>query len=166
MGLDITAFSNVHPVTDHAPLKEGAWCEESDHHMAYLPHDSLARSFRGLTERQCYDTSQSQGTGFRAGSYGGYNSWRNDLAQFALQVDAGVVWQDPLGYQDKPFFELINFSDCEGTIGPEAAADLLKDFYDHRERYAANHDEYDVAKYNHWLEACEYAAAGGLIVFH
>ena len=30
-----------------------------------------------------------------------------------------------------PFVELINFSDCEGVIGPEVAAKLAKDFADY-----------------------------------
>jgi hypothetical protein len=72
---------------------------------------------------------------------------------------------------DKPFYELIWFADNEGTIGPEAAADLLVDFREHAEAYAdANRDvaksQFFREKYAEWTRACELAANGGLIVFH
>lgn len=165
MGLDICAYSNAPKVTDHPPIPPGEWCEIEHHVQAYLPDAAFHRSFRGLTAGACYDISKSDGTGFRAGSYSGYNAWREDLCRFALKAPPHDVWSAPIGYQDAPFFELIDFSDCEGTIGPDAAVDLLKDFYDHRDAYLSSHESYDVERYLHWLEACELAAAGGLIVF-
>jgi hypothetical protein len=169
MGLDISAYSNARLITDHEPL-EDEWCEDENHVNAYITDGAFHRSFRGLLNGHCYDVSESEGHGFRAGSYGGYNYWREDLARFALGVDPGEVWTAPLGYQDAPFFELINFSDCEGAIGPEAAVDLLKDFYDHRDKYRASHSvldrTYDLERYDDWTKACELAAAGGLIIFH
>lgn len=164
MGLDISAYSNAKQVSNHPPF--AGWCEIEHHAQAYTPSGAFHRSFRGLVDGACYDISESDGTAFRAGSYGGYNEWRDDLSRSVLGVRASVVWETPMGYQGLPFYELINFSDCEGTIGPEAAVDLLKDFYDHRDAYLSSHEGYDVERYLHWLEACELAAAGGLIIFH
>jgi hypothetical protein len=74
------------------------------------------------------------GDHFRAGSYTGYGRWREALAQFAYGVDPETVWGNPDDFADKPFFEIIHFSDCEGTIGPEVAAKLARDFEEYRQQ--------------------------------
>lgn len=169
MGLDITAYSHLKSIGKHAED-----CEEYDHIRAYT-YDSFPRSFRGIPvldtttitgwggtttflEGGCYlRTEQTEEFHFRAGSYGGYGQWRDDLR---LQFNPN---QDP----DQPFYELIWFADNEGSIGPEAAADLLADFREHADKYAAG--EFDGAwwaKYRDWTRACELAAANGLIHFH
>lgn len=68
-------------------------------------------------------------------SYGGYNDFRNELAGLAgypqamhsskrqFRHDAGA-WLQSSG----PFWELINFADNEGCIGPRVCAKLAKDF--------------------------------------
>lgn len=74
---------------------------------------------------------------FRAGSYGGYNRWREELAKLVgypltereshgqiMKEHAAGAWQADSG----PFWELINFSDCEGIIGSATSAKLAKDF--------------------------------------
>ncbi len=49
-------------------------------------------------------------------SYGGYNRWRSELAELIGTTDE-VVFKS----SDKtiPFYELINFADNEGFIGPK-----------------------------------------------
>ena len=91
----------------------------------------------------------------RAGSYSGYSAWRDDLRrQF-----------NPDTEPDKPFYELIWFADNEGTIGPEAAADLLADFLAHADAYTPAM-EYFRENYRDWTRAFELAADGGLVDFH
>lgn len=140
---------------------------------------------------------------FEAGSYGGYGMWREQLARLAgypvvndddaLNVGAGLVsrvaatiggrampqsaarwaWENPSLAADKPFFELINFADNEGTIGPVASQALLLDFsawYDDARRYApttggARDAEWFYAKYVDWHRAFLYAADGGAVKF-
>lgn len=68
-------------------------------------------------------------------SYGWYGLWRKSLSKACLGVKAKKVWADPTKYEDEPFFELINFADNEGTIGPTACSDLLIDFEEHRQQY-------------------------------
>ncbi len=98
---------------------------------------------------------------FRAGSYVGYNTWRDDLAKFAGFDSAKLVWDtSPSG----PFVELINFSDCEGFIGPVVAAKLAKDFMDHAAR-AADQGWFSEC-YANWRKAFEMAADGGCVDFH
>ena len=77
---------------------------------------------------------------FSAGPYSTYNHWREKLAE--------IVGYKPVMYDDSrskrsrcdagawactsgPFWELINFSDCEGVLGPEVCRKLAKDFADY-----------------------------------
>lgn len=101
---------------------------------------------------------------FRAGSYSGFNSWRDNLARFMDHASARALWENP---QPGPFVELINFSDCEGLIGPKVAAKLMVDFLYHRERAQTwATDSYWLTKYDEWLAACLVAARAGCIEFH
>lgn len=169
MGLDITAYSNLKPVGKHVET----WCEDEDH-VEVFSYADFPQSFRGIpvlaTELNgdstsflvggCFAiTDETETHGFRAGSYTGYGHWRSALAeQFNPELD-------PNG----PFYELIWFADNEGSIGPEAAADLLADFREHADRYAPmdlDWAEYSVKRYQDWSRACELAANSGLIRFH
>jgi hypothetical protein len=107
---------------------------------------------------------------FRAGSYSGYNKWREALALRALGLPAFTVWNDPSRFVELPFFELINFSDGQGTIGPDAASDLATDFSAQRARIAAQpladpeEEAWFMHVYDQFQEAFELAASGGGLV--
>lgn len=99
---------------------------------------------------------------FRAGSYGGYNEWRDQLARMAGYLSARDVWEKDT---DGPFTELINFSDCEGVIGPKTSYKLYLDF----SRFQSAADEiggYFLEKYNDWRRAFEMASDNGAVEFH
>jgi hypothetical protein len=186
MGLDITAYSHLKHVGEYRT--HGDECEEEFDHTVAFAYDGFQRSVRGLVgmEKQgivgtnfvggdCYEpTTQTESAGFRAGSYSGYGAWRDDLARIAGFSDAGDYWGDGPAGEDAPFYELINFADNEGTIGPEAAKDLLEDFRAFRDKAVAywsdgrpeSHTQWDIERYDEWTEACELAAADGLICFH
>lgn len=169
MGLDITAYSRLKHIGKHADH----WCDNEDHVEAYA-YDSFPQSFRGIPVVDtriasggtrfffggCYETtSETEEFGFRAGSYSGYGMWRADLQrQF-----------NPSRNPNAPFYELIWFADNEGSIGPDAARDLLEDFRQHADAYTRvvglQGDRWG-AKYEDWTRACELAADGGLIYFH
>jgi len=61
---------------------------------------------------------------FRAGSYSGYGEWRNSLATVAGFRSARHAWENA---HSGPFFELLNFADNDGVIGPEVSAKLARD---------------------------------------
>ncbi len=172
MGLSVTAYSKLKHVGKHAKdpeLNEGEpggvddWCYYDDHVQAFA-YDSFPQSFRGtpiIDQREgfifggCYATTSETKTHGFDHSYGGYNRWRENLQrQF-----------NPDREPEAPFYELIWFADNEGTIGPEAAKDLLADFKAHAEQYEAE-DGYAAQRYQDWTRACELAADGGLISFH
>jgi hypothetical protein len=120
--------------------------------------------------------------GFRAGSYSGYNAWRRHLCRMALDEEPEDVWADPEFYSNQPFYELINFSDCEGSIGPKTSGKLARDFAafaDRAEQYvranshgdkSGKNDEDDVGEwflesFREWQEAFELAADDGFVRF-
>lgn len=190
MGLDITAYSRLRRVGHHVYEPSDPWCGNEDHVRAYA-YDTFPRSFAGIPMLDamhgsdgteflyggCYAiTPETETHEFRAGSYGGYGNWRRDLArQFN---PSGTEDGGPFGGRiplepdpEKPFYELIWFADNEGTIGPEAAANLLADFRAHASDYQPDGPRsmdfnYMVSKYNDWTRACELATVGGLISFH
>ncbi len=113
--------------------------------------------------------------GFRAGSYSGYNWWREQLSKLALRVAPSSVWKTPKKFAAKPFFELINFSDAEGVIGSTTSAKLARDFADHEVKLAkladtkikdADERGYFLESYGDWRRAFELAARGGFVIFH
>lgn len=176
MGLDITAYSKLELVGKHTE----DWCDLYETHVQAFAYDSFPRSFRGIEvvgnrdsfiEGGCYAfTDGTETHAFRAGSYSGYGRWRNDLAaQFnpapVTFGDRGPCMAEP--DPNLPFYELIWFADNEGTIGPEAAADLLADFRAHATAYEPGASaDYFRDKYTDWTRACELAANSGLISFH
>lgn len=177
MGLDIMVLQHIELTEPHEHADD-CWGE---HHTAYACV-GMERSFRGLegVDREfgagffggrCYTGEQAMD--FRAGSYSGYNQWRATLAKFQGLTDK-QIWQDPLGHLDTPFYELINFADNEGTIGPEAAADLYEDFVTHRvayQNYLAREMDGGVLgayleRYEEWTEAMRIASQEhGMVVF-
>ncbi len=74
MGLDITAYKNLEKVRDFTDPDEDYYSEGLTH--LYANPDFTAH-FEGLDEKALYKAEETHG--FRAGSYGGYNEWRNGL---------------------------------------------------------------------------------------
>jgi hypothetical protein len=180
MGLDIRAFERLIPVADHLmACRNGLpeeWCENEDHLVAYA-YPEFPLSFGSVLETgRCY-TAEGGTMGFHAGSYGGYNRWRDGLARFALGVPAVAVFGHPERYAEAPFVLLINFADNEGMIGPDASKLLAADFAEHRDRYAEHvtsqcppsegqdQREHSLQRYADWEQAFELASHGGAVVF-
>lgn len=165
VGLDITAYEHAEIAPEHEWADS---CYDDPRHVRAFVYKGFERSLRGLVADRCYVVN-GFGMDFRAGSYSGYNRWREQLCRAALGVSPEDIWHDIGSFQDKPFFELIHFADNEGTIGPEAAADLAEDFRSMASRVRPlleGPDGYGAAKYDDWQAAFELAAKGGLVDFH
>ena len=178
MGLDITAYKDVTKL-DGVKYIDGevydatlsAVDDDKFDFVVYVADDFPGRQ-GSLEDYGVYKSGDS--FGFRAGSYSGYNSWRNKLAELAgyelgsyeqygreWPSHAATAWKATSG----PFWELINFSDCEGTIGPEASAKLLKDFQEFEaEAEKIGGDFFE--KYQDLKQAFEMAAQNGAVKFH
>lgn len=171
MGLDITAVSKATLIKPDATADEyeGMWCATDCPPIEWIS---------GRTDFPEHMTDVKHGIyridgehhGFGAGSYPGYNAWRRWLAMNARGRTPETFWGEH-GDDSGPFGKLINFSDCEGVIGPSLSAELLKDFQSHdptnwhKEVYGW-HQQDLVDVYEHFRRAFELAADSGFVIFH
>lgn len=178
MGLDIVAYSKLKKVEveldeDGHPVDEDAW---DSYNRVYATggrnqHDDLV-------DRGFYDC-EGEEYSFRAGGYGGYNAWRDTLAKLAgypltpyetrysgsEASHAAACWD---GETQGPFAEMIDFSDCEGCIGPKTSAKLFKDFVEFEDRaktFVTDDEGWFFKKYLEWKRAYEVASDGGMVRF-
>lgn len=156
MGLDITAYSNLkkeklRKVIDDDEAYDLDWIR------FYTHNDKDCYQHIDIDDSYFYSYDDTEH--MRAGSYGGYNSWRNTLRQLAstLPIDSD-------GYY--PFYELINYSDCEGVIGTMCSTKLAKDFNDYEEQACLHFDQYSLTKYYEWKKMFELASNNGAVQFH
>ena len=170
-GLDITAYSGLQIVSNPKVDAEGDPIDTQN--QVRLAPVEFPERFVGLRANAIYRfTGQYE---FRAGSYSGYNWWRNELARLAgypasVESRPGKVEKrfDVSAWKSKggPFWELINFSDAEGVIGPVACAKLYRDFVAFKDK-AMKHSNADFREsYLEWEKAFALAAKRGAVVFH
>lgn len=176
MGLDIRAASwakFVEFADEYDEDKEGRYT-----HFSYINHH-FPHAVLPVAHGHTYVVwSESEGTEtfrFRAGSYSGYGVFRSTLAEFVGIGDLygnGELWETVDDHSDKPFYELINFSDCEGTFFGPVCEKLYEDFLANRTNYAAwlansnlEWESYYLNRYDDWLKAFEIAKDSGLVEF-
>lgn len=171
MGLDIRVFKNAKFVSDNDGDRED---------LAYVytleGHEARIRDMK----RGYYEAEEVMS--FRAGSYSGYNHWRNLLALAIHDMPAEEIWEQASGLEKvaaegmgmPPFFELINFADNEGCIGPSVSKKLYKDFCEHEAKFTAyiknkvepDIVDWDLGKYQEWKEAFRLASENGFVSFN
>ena len=154
MGLDISAYKNL---TVKGKVSE---LDEDEDGIFFYENDGFHGRSEGVDSSLAYNCEKSMR--FRAGSYSGYNAWRDQLARLAGYGSAEKAWKKDSG----PFWELINFSDCEGTIGSVVSAKLAKDFAEFQEKANSSNDDYFKSLYNSWRKAFEMAQDNGAVKFH
>ena len=153
MGLDVTAYSKL------KAERTGVDRDDDYDGVMFYANPDFAERCSGIDEKTVYSYADSES--FRAGSYIGYNAWRNQLAKLAGFKDANDAWSQTSG----PFWELINFSDCEGTIAGDVTRKLLADFVSHQEKADAI-GGYFAETYADFRRAFALAADGGAVDFH
>lgn len=168
MGLDISAWRRLEPCAEPSI---------DDDSFETVVSVFASKNFPGRTEGLAdgyYTGERCEALGpfggFKAGSYSGYGAWREwlaKLAEYPLGPDdahphAGGAWEQSGG----PFWELINFYDNEGSIGPVVSAKLAADFaaWDERAK-AASPDGWEHDRYKLWRLAFEWASDGGCVEF-
>lgn len=175
MGVDITAFKQlkkldcvfdadgypIDPVTKE--LLEGDW------QQFYLNPYFPGRADE-IENKAVYAYTDAEHVFGRA--YSAYNRLRDDLAKLAgyplgQYEDHGnkrdsycvACWHGEQG----PFAEIINFSDCEGTIGTAISAKLAKDFADFQDKADAHEEEQFRKFYAAMRTAFEMASDDGAV---
>lgn len=99
-------------------------------------------------------------------SYSGYSAFRRELCRAFLLAEPEDVWEMPGVFKAAPFYDLINFSDCEGTFGPVASRRIADNFnnhgnpFDKDDAFGRNYDGYKELK-----EIFNHAADTGIVVF-
>lgn len=158
MGLDISYYGRAKFLRE----SDGEWDWKGGEVYAY-PNSDFPHHADGL-QAGIYK-AESAGS-FTAGAYGDFNTWRDQLAGMAGYGTLEAAWAlDDAGADRGPFWELINFADNEGMIGPTFSARLAADF-------AAWQAEADALgghfadRYRHWRKAFEIASDGGFVHFH
>lgn len=164
MGLNISAYGRLEKLRDE-DVELGNYNIPIDRKVVdFFDNPKFPYHISGIDSGSFYRNKGEQYS-FRAGSYSGYNDWRNWLAQVAGFKDANEIWsRKPLA----PFVELINFSDCEGAIGYIIAGKLAKDFKDYEQKAKEMKGllPFALERYYDWKKACEIAAKKGAISFH
>lgn len=138
MGLDISYFSEIEIAPDDIEPDCDEPVDYDKYIWLYLNPDFDGRH-GNIVDGARYTYKHAER--FRAGSYSGYNAWRETLAELAgyekVEIErfgfkknlyAAYAWLEPDKAGSLPFYELINFSDCEGVIGSEVSAKLAGDF--------------------------------------
>ncbi len=170
-GLDVTAYSGLVEVPN-AAVDEDGLPKAKD--MVRLSPVDFPDRFKDLKPRAIYRFEKQ--FEFRAGSYSGYGWWRNELAKLAgyRPTDAKTVEgkmesrYDAAAWKAKsgPFWELINFSDAEGVIGPVACKKLYSDFVAYHKAAMAHPSKDFRESYADWEKALELASKNGALEFH
>jgi len=179
MGLDITAYESLTKI-DEVKYIDGEVYNQKLETVDYDDYDFVAHinpDFPGRADDvEDHGVYKAVGShGFRAGSYGGYNMWRDRLAKLAGYPEGtyeqyGKDWPSHCvacwnGAQG-PFAELIHFSDCEGVIGTAISKKLAADFAAFDEAAKTQEDEPFYKLYQDWQKAFTMAANGGAVSFH
>ena len=122
-----------------------------------------------------YITPGSERDSFRAGSYSGYNQFRNLLCWAIHGICQEDFWNSK-NSDEEEFGALIDFSDCEGTICYSVAAELHRSFKNNRKRFkdylnslgddlSFEDGHYFMEKYDDWTKATRVASDNGLLIF-
>jgi hypothetical protein len=161
MGLDIFAASKIKKISeefnrDFEDLEVEGEVVRVMINDSFVSHDHLTNGIYSY---------EGESIDFCAGSYGTYGGFRSDLCMLAHKVTPNIIWNNPDIYKGSDFYELINFSDCEGVIGPTTASKLLSDFKKHREEFMIERDVWDGEKYDNWIKALEIASNDGMLIF-
>lgn len=187
MGLDITYYSNIREVVDSDP-------DDDDYpwSSAIYTHDlGFYYQLGSLKLLTPYESTPESEIGHISIGYSSYNQWRRELSILAGYESDKHVWSDTffnphVKYETlrkrklknlknenckikevKPFYELINFSDCEGVIGPEVSKKLYQDFVNFENKIRnCNMDSYFNNKYKEFKEAFRVASKNGAVSFH
>jgi hypothetical protein len=161
MGLDITAYSKIERVHDE------------DEASIFVKRDiQQMDQAQDIEEGMYIGTNDCEEHDFRAGSYSGYNEFRNLLCEIMHGVPARTLWEKPEIFEGKEFYNLINFSDCEGFFGPEMSKKLHEDFVKHRDKFSRNVEDKEPYKgyytrvYDDFCLGFQIASKGGVLLFH
>jgi hypothetical protein len=119
-----------------------------------------------------HETHETSGHSFCAGSYSRYNGFRASLSLCVNGVEPTEIWTNPDKWKDHPLYELIEFSDCEGRIGPEISKKLYLEMKDNHIKFLKYIIDspgdliFYKEKYEDFMLAFQIASENGVVIFH
>lgn len=162
MGLDIRAYSQLKDTG-----RPFDW--DTDEGEAYIPynHPDFATRCVEFTPGNAFECEGDLHA--CVGAYSYYGAWREQLAKLAgysplvegLRPYSEGAWAATEG----PFWELIDFTDCDGVLGTAVCQKLAKDFAAYEESARRLGDEDFLYTYLQFKAAVELASDGGAVVF-
>jgi hypothetical protein len=184
MGLDIMAISNLEKKIKMDPrVKVLSWqirpkVKETRIKIDVTPYGSEHGGFNKCEDMEGGKYAETDATvehHFRAGSYGGYNTFRKYLSRALCGVEPEAIWATPEDFKAAPMFEMINFSDCEGILGTGICKKIHPQFVENREKfenylkeqfgYDENEVRWQMSTYDDFTEAFRLGAENGIVVY-
>jgi hypothetical protein len=151
MGLDIYAYSNVKLDKETSKKLEDCDDQECDsiigkNRVAYInpdfPKHTKDLESTGWTLRSAF-TSTGEHKPEISMSCGGYGVLRAMICEAVLGIKPKALWeiiyadQENYNHDENPLTYLINFSDCEGTIGPSVSKKIYKSLIENEEKISS-----------------------------
>lgn len=175
MGLDIVAYSKLEHERDErvAAVMESLFSPLGEE-VIHIFEESERLRCMDMKIGKWHRTDETQEIHFRAGSYSGYNTFRNLLAKAFHGVSADDIWSNEDNYEGSPFYEMINFSDCDGVIGPYDSDKLHQDFVNGEEEFQEylmetfgddDEVEYYLGVYRNFTHAFKLSSQNGILIF-
>lgn len=175
MGLGITGYSWLELID---------MCDQEEYDLKYVtgPDHGTFHAYEGYVSRADFPARieganlkpdgvyrYAERYSFEAGAYSTYNRWRSWLSMSFIGATPREIWTSPTdAYRTQPFYELVNFSDCEGLIAGPTATKLFEDFTKYAEmvRTMPASKEWFYERYTDFWSALAFAANDGVVSFH
>lgn len=159
MGLDVSAYSKVTLIAaSGTPACD--WDKLDNGNRADLYNNSDFTERAGGMVEGIYDAEGCVRV-FSSG-YGHYNRFREQVAALVGKT-CNEMWQvDTKG----PFWEFVNFSDCEGFIGTTVCAKLADDFERYHDIAKNRLDTWELKQYESFMRAFRLASVAGVVWYH
>lgn len=178
MGLDIHAISGiVTKVTDPIAYEfNELLMAEPDEFYVNADFPEHAAEF-GIKSGpvEYIKTDESKEHDFNVGSYSTYNKLRNILCLAIHGTEVEKVWDNYSKFNKKALWELLNFSDCEGTIDSVVSTKILKDLNDNKTKFSKYikdstdigdmDTEHYISTYDSLIKCFTLGADGGIVIF-
>ena len=177
MGLDIVAYSRIvkEPSREAKKVLERLLQPMGETVITVNESDDNGPWSFDLEPGAWLSTEDTAEHHFRAGSYSGYNLFRNILSHALLGVPADMVWEDEASFEGRPGYEMVNFSDCNGVISWSIAEKLYNDLVGNRDKFVAyvkerfgedlDEGEHLVYVYDNFITGFELAKDNGIMVY-
>lgn len=181
MGLDIYAYGRTlcisNGVIHGEPInpKTGEIWDDYDEGAIPYANRHYKKQAKGIRSHEYYTYKEM--SHFWSTGYGFYNSWREELAKLAeyeplpfeqikgnpnsriISYTEGAIFK-----KSGPFIDLIDFSDCEGSIDTQTCRVLLDDFKNFENKALLKEDWFKTG-YNNWIDGLNIAVNEGFLIF-